>query len=59
MAIARTARVISARSTGAGTRVLALEAGEPLGFVGGQYVIVDSGRVLPASPAVTVNIFRK
>jgi ferredoxin-NADP reductase len=51
VAIARTAHVIAARSTGAGTRVLALEAGEPLGFIGGQYVIVDSGRVLPSGKA--------
>jgi len=51
MATARTARVTATRSTGAGTRVLALEAGEPLGFIGGQYVIVDSGRVLPSGKA--------
>jgi ferredoxin-NADP reductase len=51
MATARTARVIDARPTGTGTRVLELEAAEPLGFVGGQYVIVDSGLTLPGGKA--------
>jgi ferredoxin-NADP reductase len=61
MAIARTARVVDARTpdaTGAagaagrtGTRVLELEAAEPLGFIGGQYIIVDSGLTLPGGKA--------
>lgn len=51
MAIARTARVVAAHTTGAGTRVLELEAAEPLGFTGGQYLIVDSGLTLPTGKA--------
>jgi ferredoxin-NADP reductase len=53
MATPRTARVIDARwpCDGAGARVLALEATEPLGFVGGQYIIVDSGLTLPGGKA--------
>jgi ferredoxin-NADP reductase len=53
MATARTARVIGAHATGTGTatRVLELVAAEPLGFIGGQYIIVDSGRVLPSGKA--------
>ena len=34
------------------TRVVELEMSEPLAFIGGQYVIVDSGRVLPTGKAV-------
>jgi ferredoxin-NADP reductase len=51
MAIAKTARVIAARRTGDGTRILELEADAPLRFIGGQYVIVDSGLVLPSGKA--------
>ncbi|HEU4730728.1 MAG TPA: FAD-dependent oxidoreductase [Kofleriaceae bacterium] len=51
MATARTARVVSARSTGGGTRILELCADEPLGFIGGQYLIIDSGVVLPSGKA--------
>lgn len=59
MATARTARVVDAQTIGAGgagpaTRVidleLELEAG-PLGFTGGQYIIVDSGLTLPGGKA--------
>ena len=51
MAIAKTARVIGARRTGAGTRMLELETAAQLGFIGGQYIIVDSGLVLPSGKA--------
>jgi ferredoxin-NADP reductase len=51
MAIARSAHLYAARASGSGTRVLALETSAPLGFVGGQYIIVDSGRVLPSGKA--------
>jgi ferredoxin-NADP reductase len=53
VATPRTARVIDARSPcgGAGARVLELEAAEPLGFIGGQYIIVDSGLTLPSGKA--------
>jgi ferredoxin-NADP reductase len=51
MAIPKTARVASAHTTGTGTRVLELEAAAPLGFIGGQYVIVDSGLTLPTGKA--------
>ena len=51
MAIAKTARVSGSRRTGAGTRMLALETAAPLGFIGGQYIIVDSGLVLPSGKA--------
>src|SRR4051812_38126476 len=48
MAVAKTATVVAAESVGPKTRhlVLEMEAGAPLGFAGGQYVIVDSGVVL-------------
>lgn len=51
MAPARTAHVVDARFTGTGTRILDLIAAEPLGFIGGQYIIVDSGQVLPTGKA--------
>jgi ferredoxin-NADP reductase len=51
MAIVHTATVLDARPIGAAGRHLALAlrpgADGPLGFVGGQYVIVDSGLTLP------------
>ncbi len=49
MASARTATVVDARLVGPFARVLELElpAGEEMGFVGGQYIIVNSGVVLP------------
>jgi ferredoxin-NADP reductase len=48
MATARTATVIAAHPVGPGARVLELElpAGDPLGFRGGQYIIVNSGVTL-------------
>jgi ferredoxin-NADP reductase len=51
VAIARQARVVRARDVGGATRLVELELAEPLGFVGGQYVIVDSGRTLPSGKA--------
>lgn len=51
MAIARSARIVAARCPGDATRMLELEASAPLGFIGGQYIIVDSGRVLPSGKA--------
>ncbi len=52
-AIPKTARVISSVEIAAETRHLTLEISEPaaLGFIGGQYVIVDSGIVLPSGKA--------
>jgi ferredoxin-NADP reductase len=49
MADARTARLAAARPMGPETRLLefALPDGQPLGFVGGQYVIVNTGVPLP------------
>lgn len=43
MAIARQARIEAIEILGEDTRVLQVAAEEPLGFVGGQYVIIDSG----------------
>jgi len=51
MAVAHTATVLDARPIGDAGRHLTLAiapgAGDALGFVGGQYIIVDSGRTLP------------
>jgi ferredoxin-NADP reductase len=49
MAEARTARLIAARSLGPETRLLefSIPDGQPLGFAGGQYVIVNTGVPLP------------
>ncbi len=51
MATARFARVAAARPLGDDTRMLELVPDEPLGFVGGQYVIVDTGKSLPSGKA--------
>jgi ferredoxin-NADP reductase len=53
VALARSARIESAIPVGSNGRVLdmALLDGEQLGFVGGQYVIVDTGVVLPSGKA--------
>lgn len=51
MAVAKKARVIGVRMIGPDTRLIELVAAEPLGFIGGQYIIVDSGRVLPSGKA--------
>ena len=50
MAVARTATVVDAAPLGASGRHLTL-AVEPLGFVGGQYIIIDSGKTLPNGKA--------
>jgi ferredoxin-NADP reductase len=49
MAEARIARLGAARALGPETRLLefSLQDGQPLGFVGGQYVIVNTGVPLP------------
>jgi ferredoxin-NADP reductase len=51
MAVVHTATIVASRAIGDGGRHLALTlqpgAGDQLGFVGGQYIIVDSGRTLP------------
>jgi ferredoxin-NADP reductase len=51
MAPPKTAHVAAAWQTTAGTRMLELATAEPLGFLGGQYIIVDSGLVLPSGKA--------
>jgi ferredoxin-NADP reductase len=53
MAVPRLASVTGARALGPDTRLLDLRLpeGETLGFIGGQYVIVDSGLVLPNGKA--------
>jgi ferredoxin-NADP reductase len=51
MAVPRFARITAATALGPDTRLLDLVASEPLGFVGGQYIIVDSGLVLPNGKA--------
>jgi NAD(P)H-flavin reductase len=51
MATARLARVVAAQSFGDATRMLELVPDEPLGFHGGQYVIVDTGKTLPSGKA--------
>lgn len=52
MAISRSARVVRAENIAPDTRLLELLAPEPLGFIGGQYVIVDSGLILESGKAV-------
>jgi ferredoxin-NADP reductase len=46
MAVAKKGRVTEIRPLSPQSRVLTLELEEPLGFVGGQYLIFDSGVVL-------------
>lgn len=43
MATARNARLLASEPLGVRGRLLTFETPEPLGFVGGQYVIVDTG----------------
>jgi ferredoxin-NADP reductase len=54
MAIPKRARVVAVAELGAETRGIELElVDEPaLGFLGGQYIIVDTGLVLPSGKAV-------
>jgi ferredoxin-NADP reductase len=47
MATAKTARVVRVEPVGRDGRLLEFEPAEPLGFVGGQYVIVNTQIVLP------------
>jgi ferredoxin-NADP reductase len=51
MAPPKTAHLTATATLGPETRFLALATDEPLGFVGGQYVIIDSGQVLPSGKA--------
>ena len=51
MAIPKLARVIDCGDLGADTRWVQLEMDEPLGFAGGQFIIVDSGLTLPNGKA--------
>ena len=43
MAIPRQAHIAAIQDLGPDTRLVDLVAEEPLGFTGGQYIIVDSG----------------
>ncbi|MBI5673316.1 MAG: FAD-dependent oxidoreductase [Nitrospirae bacterium] len=52
MAIAKSARVMSTERLGPDTLLLDLCATEPLGFVGGQYLILDSRLTLPSGKAI-------
>jgi len=52
MAVPRNALVTKAETVGAETRILDLWPAESLGFLGGQYVIVDSGLVRADGKAV-------
>ena len=48
MAVAKIARVVGTTAVGAETRLLDIELSDgPLGFSGGQYIIVNSGIALP------------
>ena len=52
MAVAKTARVMGTERLGPDTLLLDLCATEPVGFIGGQYLILDSRIVLPNGKAV-------
>jgi NAD(P)H-flavin reductase len=54
MALARFAQLVEAERIGTDTRVLTLEmkGDEPLGFVGGQYIIVDTGLTAASGKAI-------
>jgi ferredoxin-NADP reductase len=52
VAVPRTARVIASERLAPDTRLVELACAEPLEFVGGQYVIVDSGRVAPTGKPI-------
>lgn len=52
MAVAKIARVVGTERMGPDTLLLDLHATEPLGFLGGQYLIFDSRIVLPSGKAV-------
>lgn len=52
MAVAKTAKVVKSERLGPDTLLLDLWTAEPLGFIGGQYLILDSRIVLPNGKAV-------
>lgn len=52
MAVAKTAYVVGTQRVGPDTLLLDLCATEPVGFVGGQYLILDSRIILPSGKAV-------
>ncbi len=52
MALPRFATVTAIEPFGADTRLYTLQLAEPLGFVGGQYIIVDSGLVAESGKAI-------
>lgn len=52
MAIPRQARVAAVEALGPDARLVELVCDDPLGFTGGQYIIVDSGLVQPTGKAV-------
>lgn len=52
MAVPRFARVTHIEALTPDTRALTLEADEPLGFAGGQYILIDSGLVASSGKAV-------
>ena len=52
MAVAKTAHVVGTERVGPDTLLLDLCATEPVGFVGGQYLILDSRIILPNGKAV-------
>src|SRR5262245_51863256 len=51
MAAVKTARVTRVADVGADSRLVQLRMDEPLGFAGGQFIIVDSGLTLPSGKA--------
>lgn len=52
MAVAKTAQVLRAERLGPDTLLLDLCAAEPLGFIGGQFLILDSRIILPSGKAL-------
>ncbi len=52
VATPRLARVTATVALGDDTRLIELETAEPLGFVGGQYLIVDTGLVAVSGKAI-------
>src|SRR5689334_15400286 len=53
MAVPKSARLLAAESVGSKARRLSFEMTDPaeLGFVGGQYIIIDTGLTLPNGKA--------
>jgi ferredoxin-NADP reductase len=52
MVLAKSARVVDIQAVNAETRWLRLACGEPLGFVGGQYLVIDTGLVLASGKPI-------